>query len=150
MKRISIVAIALTLAAFSSFAVAQQVFTGADYDRAAKMLGSGTAPLIDRASVRPTYLPDGSFWYMVLTPAGREYVLINPADESRRTGKTAAEIGVTSGGAGGPGGRRGGGGGGTSPDGRKTAFIKDFNLWVRDIETKKETQLTTDGVKDFG
>jgi dipeptidyl-peptidase 4 len=37
-----------------------------------------------------------------------------------------------------------------SPDGKRTAFIKNFNLWVRDIATGKETQLTTDGVKDFG
>lgn len=37
-----------------------------------------------------------------------------------------------------------------SPDGMKTAFIKNFNLWVRDTATRKETQLTTDGVKDFG
>ena len=29
-------------------------------------------------------------------------------------------------------------------------FIRDWNLWVRDIATGKETQLTTDGVKDFG
>lgn len=37
-----------------------------------------------------------------------------------------------------------------SPDGRKAAFIKDDNLWVRDIATGQQTQLTTDGVKDFG
>lgn len=37
-----------------------------------------------------------------------------------------------------------------SPDGTKTAFIKDYNLWVRNLSTGKETQLTTDGVKDFG
>jgi dipeptidyl aminopeptidase/acylaminoacyl peptidase len=37
-----------------------------------------------------------------------------------------------------------------SPDGKKAAFIKEYNLWVRDIVTGKETQLTTDGVKDFG
>jgi dipeptidyl aminopeptidase/acylaminoacyl peptidase len=37
-----------------------------------------------------------------------------------------------------------------SPDGSRSAFIKDWNLWVRDNATKKETQLTTDGVKDFG
>lgn len=37
-----------------------------------------------------------------------------------------------------------------SPDGKKAAYIKDYNLWVRDLETGKETQLTTDGVKDFG
>jgi len=37
-----------------------------------------------------------------------------------------------------------------SPDKKRTAFIRDFNLWVRDLATGKETQLTTDGVKDFG
>jgi dipeptidyl aminopeptidase/acylaminoacyl peptidase len=57
--------------------------------------------------------------------------------------------------AGGRGGQRGGGGFGanamaTSPDGKRTAFIRDSNLWVRDVATGKETQLTTDGVKDFG
>ncbi|MFQ5705388.1 MAG: DPP IV N-terminal domain-containing protein [Gemmatimonadales bacterium] len=37
-----------------------------------------------------------------------------------------------------------------SPDGRLAAFIRDYNLWVRDLATGQETQLTTDGVKDFG
>ncbi len=37
-----------------------------------------------------------------------------------------------------------------SPDGKKTIVLKDYNLYVRDIATGKETQLTTDGVKDFG
>jgi len=38
----------------------------------------------------------------------------------------------------------------TSPDGKRVAFIRDYNLWVRDAATGKETQLTTDGVRDFG
>jgi dipeptidyl-peptidase-4 len=37
-----------------------------------------------------------------------------------------------------------------SPDKKKAAFIRDYNLWVRDVASGKETQLTTDGVKDFG
>jgi dipeptidyl aminopeptidase/acylaminoacyl peptidase len=37
-----------------------------------------------------------------------------------------------------------------SPDGTKSAFIKGYNLWVKDLSTGKETQLTTDGVKNFG
>ncbi len=37
-----------------------------------------------------------------------------------------------------------------SPDKTKAAFIRDYNLWVRDVATGKETQLTTDGVKDYG
>ena len=37
-----------------------------------------------------------------------------------------------------------------SPDGKRTVFIRDWNLWMRDVATGKETQLTTDGVKDYG
>ena len=37
-----------------------------------------------------------------------------------------------------------------SPDGKKAAFIRDNNLWVRDVASGRETQLTTDGVPDFG
>ena len=65
-------------------------------------------------------------------------------------------------GAGMPGGGRGGRGGvvaggrpGTppsvpSPDGKRAVFIRDWNLWIRDVATSQEKQLTTDGVKDFG
>ena len=42
------------------------------------------------------------------------------------------------------------GGTAISPDGRRAAFIRDWNLWVRDLATGAEVQLTTDGVKDFG
>ena len=37
-----------------------------------------------------------------------------------------------------------------SPDGSTIAFIRDYNLWVRDAVTGQETQLTRDGIKDFG
>ncbi len=40
-----------------------------------------------------------------------------------------------------------------SPDGKRAAFIRAFNLWVRDVAGTgpgAETQLTTDGIKDFG
>ena len=37
-----------------------------------------------------------------------------------------------------------------SPDGKRAAFIRDYNLWVRDIASNNETQLTRDGVKSFG
>ncbi|UHQ21056.1 S9 family peptidase [Lysobacter sp. KIS68-7] len=47
-------------------------------------------------------------------------------------------------------GQDGDGPGNVSPDGKREAFIRNWNLWVRDLATGKETQLTTDGVKDFG
>lgn len=37
-----------------------------------------------------------------------------------------------------------------SPGKKLGAFVRDWNLWVRDLASGAETQLTTDGVKDFG
>jgi dipeptidyl-peptidase 4 len=37
-----------------------------------------------------------------------------------------------------------------SPDGMKEVFIRNYNLWIRDLSTKLEMPLTTDGIKDFG
>jgi dipeptidyl aminopeptidase/acylaminoacyl peptidase len=37
-----------------------------------------------------------------------------------------------------------------SPDGKHTAFIREWNLWIREVASGRETQLTTDGIKDFG
>jgi len=74
-------------------------------------------------------------------------------------GAACASVGNATGaaaaGAGGRGGRGGGGRGAAggavnSPDGKRAVFIKDWNLWVRDVATRQETALTTDGVKDFG
>ena len=36
-----------------------------------------------------------------------------------------------------------------SPDGKKAAFIRQDNLWMRDVASGKLTQLTTDGVEGF-
>jgi dipeptidyl-peptidase-4 len=37
-----------------------------------------------------------------------------------------------------------------SPNEKLGAFIRNWNLWLRDMDTGAETQLTTDGVKDYG
>jgi dipeptidyl aminopeptidase/acylaminoacyl peptidase len=37
-----------------------------------------------------------------------------------------------------------------SPDDKSEAFVRDWNLWVRDVATGKETQLTSDGTTDYG
>ena len=74
-------------------------------------------------------------------------------------GKACVAAGsAVGGGRGGRGGRAGGGGGrgnagptvAVSPDGKSAAFVRNWNLWVRDVATGQERALTTDGVKDFG
>jgi dipeptidyl-peptidase-4 len=73
-----------------------------------------------------------------------------------RVGKACIASGNAESGAGGRGGRGGGGGRGgaarndvPSPDKKKVALVRDYNIWVRDVATRKETQLTTDGIKDY-
>jgi len=150
-----LILIALFSISLSVSSVAQQparALTTDDYARAEKMLSYNTDPLVDRNGVRATWLPDGRFYYRVMTASGSEFVVINPADGSRKAAGSLAELGITgSGGATGRVGRRSNGGDpAVSPDGTKSAFIREFNLWVKDNATGKETQLTTDGVKNFG
>jgi len=37
-----------------------------------------------------------------------------------------------------------------SPNGKLAVFIKDHNLWLRQLKSHKETQLTKDGIENFG
>ena len=137
----------LSIIVLSVAAIPQNALTAADYDRAAKMLAFNTNPLVDRAGVRAAYLPDGRLWYSVLTATGREFIAIDLKDGSRKAGKMRAELGIpevqpprpspnsvpnSS----------------TSPDGKKAVYIRDWNLWVRDLATGADKQLTSDGVKD--
>jgi len=132
---------------------APRVLTAADYARAEKFMGYNTTPLVVRSGVRPTWLPDGRFWYRITTENGSEAFVVDPAKAS----KTPCDLPACAAGGRGAGGRGAGGGRGgaarndvPSPDGKRSVFIKDWNLWVRDVGSGQETQLTTDGVKDFG
>jgi dipeptidyl aminopeptidase/acylaminoacyl peptidase len=176
MKRAILPILVLTLAGVSVLAQEQgRVLTAADYDRAARMLAPALNGMVVGGTVDPNWMADGRFWYVRTTPAGTENVVIDPARATREVAATppsgaAAPQPAGAGGRGGRGGRGGGGGGvqitktcgvnatgltgappaSVSPDRTKAVFICDWNLWVRDIASGQERQLTTDGVKDFG
>lgn len=150
---VSICAFALTISAqkpkpnAAPKADAKKVFTAEDYARAEKMLGYNTAPLIDRGAVRPNFLPDSSFWYQAMTPTAREFVWFNPATGERKTAANQNEFlaNYTM-----PANLNKDPNAVAAPDGTKAVFIRNWNLWLRDLKTGKETQLTTDGVENFG
>ncbi len=152
MKKIFIIQALIAFFTVAAYAQSdKKILTTADYDQATKALGFNAGKLVYRYNVNPNWLPDSKFWYSVSVPGGVQYVLINPADGSRKTGPDKKSILPDApGGAATAGRRRGGAMESVSPDGKKAAFIKDWNLWVRDLDTKKETQLTTDGIKDYG
>src|SRR5215831_12355691 len=138
--------------------------TAADYARAEKFLAPNLAGLVVGGAVAPNWLPDGRFWYRNQTAAGTEIVVVAPASQQRTAFPDCAAAHVDcaaeapAGGRGGRGGRAGGGGGqssdskplNVSPDGSRAVFVRDWNLWLRDLKTGQERALTTDGVKYFG
>src|SRR6266550_5184191 len=149
-----------TAAAFAVPIVAQQrggsaprALTTADYARAEQFMTWNTTPLLFRSGVRPTWLAGDRFWYRITTPSGSEAILVDPAKGTKEPGTLpACETALAE--AGRAGGRAGRGAAAVpivaSPDGKRAVFIRDWNLWVRDVESGKESALTTDGVKDFG
>lgn len=159
----------------TSVALAQspRALTAADYDRATRMLAPNLAGLVVGGTADATWLPDGRFWYRRTTLTGTENVVVDPVRRTREVVATPPTGGEAPPAAG-PGGRAGGRGGrggltitdktcgpnvtgmtgpppaSVSPDGSKAIFICDWNLWVRDVKTGHDRQLTTDGVKDYG
>ena len=131
-----------------------RAITAADYARAERFLAFNTANLVARTGVQPTWLPDGRFTYRVRLPDGSSPLIVVDPAKGTKTDCTAAGANcpaAPAGAIGRPGARPGGRPPEhVSPDGKTAAFIRDWNLWVRDVASNKETQVTTDGVKDFG
>ena len=89
-----------------------------------------TIAVLSASAQTPDYARAERFMPYDVTPLpkGPEYVTVDAPHATRETSSKAPA---------------------QAPDKRRTAFIRDYNLWVRDA-AGKETQLTTDGVKDFG
>jgi dipeptidyl-peptidase 4 len=149
MSRLSLSVAVLATMSWTVFAQQTATFTDADYARAERFMTYNTTPLVLHSAGRATWLPDDQFWYRTTTEKGSEAVLVDAAHATR----SACDL---------PACRAAGRGRGNagaapatrfdvpSPDGKRTAFVRDWNLWVRDLATGVETALTTDGVKDFG
>jgi dipeptidyl-peptidase-4 len=125
-----------------------RALTAADYARAERFMNYNVTPLVLHSGVKPTWLPDGRFWYRTTTENGTAFFVVDPATGARSSCELAVctERNADASGRRGRSPRRDA----PSPDGKQTVFIRDWNLWIRDVATDKETQLTFDGVKDFG
>ena len=130
--------------------VEKKSLTAEDYQQAAKFLPSNVYPLADLASVKPIWIDSERFWYVSRKDNNTNYVLINAKSGKRQSAASLDSLisipetnkdlskGVKISNS------------VLSPDGKKAAFIKDWNLWMTDLETEKEIQLTTDGIENFG
>jgi dipeptidyl-peptidase-4 len=125
----------------------ESTITVEDYQRATEFLRSNTNNLVDNGAVRPTWFEDGRFWYETKVNGISKFVLVNPKKRSKQTADRLEELldidEVQNS-------ERGSWTEVLSPDKLKAVFIKDWNLWMRDTKTGLETQLTKDGVENYG
>jgi len=131
---------------------ASTALTAADYAHAEQFMTYNTAPLVLHSGVRASWLPGDPadrFWYRVTTEKGVEVVMVDPGKATKSACdlppcKAAEREDPVRGGA------AAGRYAEASPDRKRVAFVRDWNLWVRDVATGRETPLTKDGIKDFG
>jgi dipeptidyl-peptidase 4 len=140
--------LAVAILALPTLAAAQgRQLTEEDYARAERRLAPAAMPLVSGQVTAPTWLPDGRLSYRVNLAAGAEQRIVDPARNTSRVctaqdactpapaARPAQSVPPNS---------------SVSPDRSKAAFIRNHNLWVKDLVTGAETALTTDGVEDFG
>ena len=125
---------------------APPALTTADYSRAERFMAYNTTPLIRHSGVRAIWISDDRFWYRVNGQNGQEAWLVDaatllkspctldPCQTPAPTGPSATPARTDV----------------LSPDKTKSAFIRDWNLWTREVATGNETPLTHDGARDFG
>ncbi len=130
---------------------APRTLADSDYARAERFMAWNVLPLVSLPG-RPAWLSDGRLAYRPGTApsapsAGTRLVVVDPA---RRTTDTVTDPAALQAVARAAAAAPDRGDMARSPDGRRVAFVRDYNLWVRDSAGGNEVQLTTDGVKDDG
>lgn len=137
------------LSSIQQLILAQDQLTAEAYQQAETQLSFNTSPHIDRMNVRPSWESDEKFWYRNLVKDGLEFVYYDIKKKKRSTFSSKSELDqllkekaeapsynwrkeIL------------------SPDKTKAVFIKDWNLWVRNVVSGEEKQLTTDGIENYG
>ncbi len=117
--------------------------TEKDYERAESFMSYNTAKYVEHAFAQPNWIDDHQFWYTTKSEGAAQTFLVDAlkktktltADYKNNGGKNTRSRGRNE---------------EVSPDGKKSILIKDYNLYLKDLSNGKLTQLTTDGIKDYG
>lgn len=125
-----------------------KVLTAQDYQRAANMLSNQTGKYVDN-DIRPRWTSDGRVTYTSQVNTTTTYKIFEPITKKVFTASSLEDLqkkAALSAEENRPYNRNEV----ASPDGKHVAFIRDWNLWIREVTTGQEKALTTDGIKDFG
>ncbi|MEM6724169.1 MAG: DPP IV N-terminal domain-containing protein [Bacteroidota bacterium] len=151
MRCLPILILALLWSTFSFAQSDESHLTTADYDQANQFMWYNLRGKMDRTYVRPNPLENGMFWYTVSIGDSTAYTLVDPEKGTRKSAGSKKEIlaGLDL-----PEGKKNTPRRSrteiTSPDGKKAVYIKDWNLYVKDLESGESQALTTDGIENFG
>ncbi|MEL6556996.1 MAG: DPP IV N-terminal domain-containing protein [Bacteroidota bacterium] len=140
----------LTLLLFAPLLlIGQNQVSTETYQKAESQLSINTSMFVDRMNVRPNWESDNNFWYRNLINNGVEFVYYDIkkrkktkfdsrknlnnvlADQAQKPKYNRRQEVL-------------------SPDETKVVFIRDWNLWVRNLSNGEEKQLTTDGIENYG
>jgi dipeptidyl aminopeptidase/acylaminoacyl peptidase len=159
-----LIAIAGLLALLVGPTLAQErigAVTAADYARAEKFLAPAVNPLVVGGSVAANWMEDDRFWYRTTAADGSTRTFLVDGAKKTRTECTAAIAECPAAAARDLAAMPSGRGGNAplssdgkplnvSPDGKRGAFVRNWNLWIRDMGTGVERALTKDGEQYFG
>ena len=139
----------LFLLLFPFLLSAQDQITTATYQQAESQLYFNTSQYVDRMNVRANWASDDKLWYKILVKDGVEFVHYDIKKKEKTAFDTKDELNKmlkektaapsynrreeT-----------------LSPDQSKVVFIRDWNLWIRYLDSGEEKQLTTDGIENYG
>lgn len=124
----------------------QKEFTIAEYEAAAALMDRGLNDLIYNEVSEITFTNATNFTYATNTKDGKKFFRVDASSKTKKevfdseksveTSSKKSEKALKN--------------ESISPNGKLAAYIDTYNLWVRDLETNTKTQLTFDGVQDYG
>jgi dipeptidyl aminopeptidase/acylaminoacyl peptidase len=124
----------------------QKEFTTAEYEAAAAQMNKSLNDLVYNQVSEITFTNTTDFTYSVNKKDGKKYFMINASSKTKKgvfdTERSVEILSKES--------EKALKNESISPNGKLAAYIDTFNLWVRDLETNTKTQLTFDGIEDYG
>ena len=124
----------------------QKEFTTAEYEAAAAQMDKGLNDLVYNKVSEITFTDTSNFRYATNTKDGKKYIMVDAISKNKKavldpkklvesTSKESKKALENE---------------SISPNGKLAAYIDTYNLWVRDLESDEKTQLTFDGIQDYG
>jgi predicted peptidase len=124
----------------------QKEFTTAEYEAAAAQMDKGLNDLVYNKVSEITFTDTSNFRYATNTKDGKKYIMVDAISKNKKAVLDPKKLVESTT----KGSKKALENESISPNGKLAAYIDTYNLWVRDLESDKKTQLTFDGIQDYG